>query len=274
MKHFIFLFNIYGLVCADTLVWSDEFNGPSGQLPDTSKWNYDTGGNGWGNQELEYYTNSASNAAMDGQGNLVMTARRENPSNYNCWYGSCQYTSARLQTSGKFTQTYGAFEARIKIPSGKGIWPAFWMIGNNIGQVGWPQCGEIDIMENVGQEPLAVHSTLHGLGYSGSSGLTSTFQLPNNQPFANDFHVYRADWIANSISFSVDGTQYATKTAAATSGNAWVFDHPFFIILNVAVGGTWPGSPDQSSVFPKSISITLEFILKTLLLQIQTGVDR
>lgn len=251
----VFILFICGRVHSDVLLWSDEFNGPSGQAPDSSKWKYDIGGGGWGNQELEYHTNSPSNAALDGQGNLVITARRENPSNYNCWYGTCQYTSARLLTAGKFSQMYGAIEARIKIPRGKGIWPAFWMLGDNIGQVGWPQCGEIDIMENVGHEPLLVHGTLHGPGYSGGSGLTSTYTSPNNQPFANDFHVYRADWTENAISFSIDGNQYATKTSGDTRGNPWVFDHKFFIILNVAVGGAWPGSPDSSTTFPQSMVV-------------------
>lgn len=139
----VVLYTVCILVGGDTLVWSDEFDGPSGQLPDSSNWGYDIGGEGWGNQELEYYTNSATNAALDGNGNLVITARQENNNDYHCWYGLCQYTSARLLTAGKFSQLYGAIEARIKIPKGQGIWPAFWMLGENISQVGWPQCGEI-----------------------------------------------------------------------------------------------------------------------------------
>ncbi|XP_037041879.1 beta-glucanase-like [Bradysia coprophila] len=251
----ICLFLLICRVSADTLVWSDDFNGSSGQQPDASKWVFNTGGDGWGNQERQYYTNSQLNAALDGTGNLVITARRENNGNFNCWYGRCEYTSARLITAGKFSQMYGAFEARIKIPTGKGIWPAFWMLGDDVLQAGWPQCGEIDIMENVGNEPLAIHGTLHGPGYSGGSGLTSTFNSPNNQPFTNDFHVYRADWTANSISFSVDGRQYATKTPSDTGGNRWVFDHKFFIILNLAVGGGWPGSPDGSTMFPQQMIV-------------------
>lgn len=242
-------------VHCNTLLWSDEFNGPSGQVPDTSKWKYETGGEGWGNQELEYYTNSAANAAMDGNGNLVITARLESSNNYHCWYGRCQFTSARLVTLGKFSQTYGAIEARMKIPKGKGIWPAFWMLGDDIVRVGWPQCGEIDIMENIGIEPKAVHGTLHGPGYSGGDGLTSTYHLPNNQPFSNDFHIYRADWTGNSITFSVDGNRYATKTPADARGKKWVFDHNFFILLNVAVGGGWPGPPDSTTIFPQSMIV-------------------
>lgn len=233
------VFCAYTQVHADTLVWSDDFNGHSGQVPDSSKWSYDTGGGGWGNQELEYYTNSATNAALDGNGNLVITARKENNNNYNCWYGRCQYTSARLLTAGKFSHKYGAIEARIKIPRGKGLWPAFWMLGDDLARVGWPQCGEIDIMENIGKEPNAIHGTLHGPGYSAADGLTSTYHLPTNKPFADDFHVYRADWADNSVSFSVDGQHYATKTPADAPGKKWVFDHNFFIIMNVAVGGGW-----------------------------------
>lgn len=254
MKLFPFIiFLISDRVSADTLLWSDEFNGPSGKSPDASKWTFNTGGDGWGNQELEFYT--TSNAILDGRGNLVITARRENRANNNCWYGRCQYTSSRLMTAGKFSQMYGAIEARMKIPTGKGIWPAFWMLGENLNQVGWPQCGEIDIMENIGSEPLAVHGTLHGPGYSGGNGLTSTYRLPNNQPFANAFHVYRADWTRNSVTFSVDGQKYSTRTPADTRGNQWVFDHKFFIILNLAVGGAWPGSPDSSTKFPQTLIV-------------------
>ncbi|GAA3090913.1 hypothetical protein GCM10020001_002560 [Nonomuraea salmonea] len=146
------------------LVWSDEFDGPAGSAVDSSKWRFDIGGGGWGNNEHQYYTDSTRNAAKDGNGNLVITARRENPANYQCHYGTCQYTSARLLTAATFTRTYGRFEARMKLPRGQGIWPAFWMLG---GTSGWPDNGEIDIMENIGREPNTVHGTIHGPGYSG-----------------------------------------------------------------------------------------------------------
>ncbi|KAG4076603.1 hypothetical protein HA402_001890 [Bradysia odoriphaga] len=246
---------LFGYASAQTLVWSDEFNGPAGQRPDASKWGRDIGGGGWGNYEHQYYTDSASNAALDGNGNLVITARRENPNNYQCWYGRCEYTSARLLTYGKFTHLYGTLEARIRIPTGQGFWPAFWMLGDNFGSVGWPECGEIDIMENVGNEPLVVHGSLHGPGYSGGSGLTSSFRSPSNQPFANDFHIYRIVWTPDSITWSVDGVNYATKTPADTRGNRWVFNHPHFFILNLAVGGQWPGYPDHTSVFPQTMVV-------------------
>ncbi|MGC9667825.1 ricin-type beta-trefoil lectin domain protein [Planosporangium sp. 12N6] len=238
---------------AAALTWADDFNGPAGAAPDASKWNLETGGSGWGNQELEYYTNSTRNAALDGNGNLVITARKENPAGYSCWYGSCQYTSARMTTANKFTQAYGRFEARIKIPRGQGLWPAFWMLGNNIGSVGWPNSGEIDIMENVGKEPNAVHGSLHGPGYSGGNPLTGTYNL--GRPFADDFHVFAVDWVPGAVTWSVDGVQYLRHTSAETNGNPWVFDHPFFIIMNVAVGGVWPGSPDGSTTFPQTMVV-------------------
>jgi beta-glucanase (GH16 family) len=159
------------------LTWADEFDGPAGTAPDPGRWGRDTGGSGFGNNELQYYTTGAANAALDGQGNLVITARRENPANYQCWYGTCQYTSARLNTAGRFIQAYGRFEARLKVPRGQGLWPAFWMLGNDIGSVGWPNSGEIDVMENVGFEPNTVHGSMHGPGYSGGNPLTGTYSL-------------------------------------------------------------------------------------------------
>ncbi|MFY1633927.1 lectin [Solwaraspora sp. WMMB335] len=237
------------------LTWSDEFNGAAGTAPDAAKWRRDIGGGGWGNNELQYYTGSTANAAHDGNGNLVVTARRENPAGYNCWYGSCQYTSARLLTAGTFTQAYGRFEARIKIPRGQGIWPAFWMLGDNFGSVGWPDSGEIDIMENIGREPATVHGTLHGPGYSGGAAVTGSYTTPGGRPLADDFHVFAVDWAPDAITWSVDGTVYSRKTAADLRGNRWVFDHPFFMILNVAVGGNWPGSPDGSTSFPQQMLV-------------------
>lgn len=142
------------------LIWHDEFDGPPGSKPDERKWTPEVGGGGWGNQELEYYTDH--NAYEDGKGHLVIEARLESPANSSCWYGPCRYTSARLITKGNFALTYGRVEAGIKIPSGQGIWPAFWMLGQDIDLVGWPKCGEIDIMENIGREPATIHGTIHG----------------------------------------------------------------------------------------------------------------
>ncbi|MGV9808461.1 RICIN domain-containing protein [Micromonospora chersina] len=237
------------------VTWSDDFTGPAGAAPDGSKWRYDTGGSGWGNNELEYYTTSTRNAALDGNGNLVITARKENPAGYSCWYGSCQYTSARLLTNGTFSQAYGRFEARIKIPRGQGLWPAFWMLGNDIATNPWPNSGEIDIMENVGNQPSTVYGTLHGPGYSGGNGLGGSTSLPNGQALADAFHTYTVDWAPDSITWYLDGVAYSRKTPADAGSNRWVFDHPFFMIMNVAVGGNWPGSPDASTVFPQTMTI-------------------
>jgi beta-glucanase (GH16 family) len=231
------------------LTWSDEFNGAAGSAPDGSRWRYDIGGSGWGNNEQQYYTNSTRNAALDGAGNLVITARRENPSNFQCHYGTCQYTSARLLTSGTFTQTYGRFEARMKLPFGQGIWPAFWMLGT---PVNWPTSGEIDIMENVGREPNTTHGTVHGPGYSGAGGIGGAY---DNGRFADAFHVFTVDWAPDSITWYVDGNQYFRITPASLNGNQWVFNHPFFLILNLAVGGHWPGYPDGSTTFPQTLTV-------------------
>ena len=138
----------------------------------------------------------------DGQGNLAITARRENPNNYQCHYGTCEYTSARLLTQDRFTQAYGRFEARLKIPRTQGIWPAFWMLGNDIGSVGWPTSGEIDIMENIGREPTLVHGTLHGPGYSGGEGIGAAYSLPGGGAFADAFHTFRIDWEPGFITWS------------------------------------------------------------------------
>lgn len=237
------------------LTWSDEFEGAAGASPDRSRWRFDIGGGGWGNNEQQYYTDSTRNAAHDGSGNLVITARRENPAGYSCHYGPCQYTSARLLTSGIFTQQYGRFEARMKLPRGQGIWPAFWMLGDNIGSVGWPASGELDIMENIGREPGNVYGTLHGPGYSGAESIGSRYSLPGGQAFADAFHTFSVDWSPNLIIWYVDGVEYGRKTPADLGGDRWVFDHPFFMIMNLAVGGYWPGYPDASTTFPQTLTV-------------------
>jgi beta-glucanase (GH16 family) len=239
---------------AAAATFTDDFNGAAGSAVDGSKWGYETGDN-VNNHEREYYTSGTNNAALDGQGNLVITARKENPANYQCWYGTCQYTSARLSTPQKFTQAYGHFETRMKLPRGQGMWPAFWMLGNDIGSVGWPTSGEIDVMENVGFEPGSVHGTIHGPGYSGSAGIGAGYTLPNGASFSDAFHTFAVDWAPNSISWSVDGQVYETRTPADLNGNRWVFDHPFYIILNLAVGGYWPGDPNSSTTFPQQLVV-------------------
>ncbi len=235
------------------LVWSDEFNGPNGSPPDPSKWKLETGGSGWGNNELEYYTNRPQNAYQQ-DGSLVIKVLAEKFTGPDGV--TRNYTSARLKTQGKFSQTGGRFEARIKIPRGQGIWPAFWMLGADISDVNWPNCGEIDVMENIGKEPGTVHGTIHGPGYSGSHGIGSPFSLPAGQNFADDFHIYAIEWEGQSIRFFVDDHLYATRTPAdLPTRTKWVYDHPFFLLLNVAVGGGWPGSPDASSTYPQTMLV-------------------
>ncbi|MEU9243560.1 family 16 glycosylhydrolase [Streptomyces sp. NPDC048385] len=236
---------------AAAVTFSDNFDGAAGSPVDSSKWTTETGDN-VNNHEREYYTSGTNNAALDGQGHLVITARKENPANYQCWYGTCQYTSARLNTSGKFNAQYGHVEARMKIPRGQGMWPAFWMLGT---PVNWPDSGEIDVMENVGFEPSTVHGTIHGPGYSGANGIGAAYSLPNGQAFADAFHTFAVDWSPNSIKWSVDGTVYETRTPADVGGNTWVFNKPFFLILNLAVGGYWPGDPDSSTSFPAQLVV-------------------
>lgn len=236
-----------------TLVWQDEFNAGNGTPLDSSKWTAEVGGGGWGNNELEYYTNRIDNA-FHSNGSLVIKAIKER------YTGSDnvtrEYTSARLITKAKFSATHGRFEARLKIPFGQGIWPAFWMLGTNIDSVGWPQCGEIDIMENIGREPTLIHGTIHGPGYSGGSSLGSSYSLPNNQPFADSFHTFAVEWEPNVVRFYCDGILYHTRTPAnLPAGRSWVFDHPFFLLLNVAVGGDWPGSPDATTIFPQTMLV-------------------
>ena len=237
------------------LTWSDEFNGPDGSAVDGSKWKAETGGDGWGNGELEYYTSSTENAHLQG-GSLVITATTQSASQYGCWYGTCQYTSARLLTAGKVDVNYGRVEARIKIPGEQGLWPAFWMLGEDIGSAGWPGCGEIDIMENIGREPGTVHGSMHGPGYSGNTPETAVYSLPGGARFSDDYHLFAVEWEPSVVRFYVDDALYQTRTPAdLPGGTKWVYDHPFFLLLNVAVGGGWPGSPDGSTQLPQEMRV-------------------
>jgi len=220
------------------LVWSDEFKGKS---IDTRKWTFDIGNNGWGNNELQYYTNRPQNAHVN-NGHLIIQAKKEN-------HGGSHYTSARMKTQGKFSVNYGKFEMRAKLPHGQGIWPAFWLLGDDITRVGWPACGEIDIMEYIGKDPSHVHGSTHGVGFDTSH----SFHHP--QGFHNGFHTYSANWQPNRIEFAVDGKVYKVVTPADTHGK-WPFNSKkMFIILNLAVGGKWPGNPDGSTHFPQQFVI-------------------
>lgn len=241
-----------------TLTWADEFDGPAGQSPDPTRWGFDvgTGVGGWGNQQWEYDTARPENASLDGEGNLVITARKEA-------FGGKEYTSARMLTKGLFAQRHGRFEARIKLPVGQGLWPAFWLLGANIDDpgVGWPACGEIDVMEYRGQERSRVTGSLHGPGYSGGSALTGSYDLPPGRSFDEDFHVFAVEWTPDWIAWELDGQVWQTIVpAAVASRGAWVFDHPFFILLNVAVGGLYVGDPDPAAFPPEGVKTYVDYV--------------
>jgi beta-glucanase (GH16 family) len=240
-----------GSIPGYTLTWSDEFNGADGSPPDPTKWTYDTGGSGWGNQEREYYTSTLANSQQQG-GNLVITATPDGASSLTCWYGTCLYTSARLKTQGLFAQQYGRFEARAQMPTGKGLWPAFWMLGSDITSVGWPACGEIDILETIGTDISTNHGSLHAPGYDP----TGTYPLSGGQTYAQAFHTFAIEWEPGVIRFYVDDMLYETQNQSGVGdAGTWEFDTPFFLILNVAVGGTWPGDPDSTTTFPQTLKV-------------------
>jgi beta-glucanase (GH16 family) len=229
------------------LTWSDEFDGPAGSTPDPGRWSAEIGGEGWGNDEHQYYTDRTVNASLDGDGHLVISAHKESPG-LSCWYGDCRYTSARLVTKGRFAQAYGRFESRIKLPRGQGIWPAFWLLGDDIDEVGWPRCGEIDVMEYLGHDEHTVYGALHGPGFDPAVDHTS------EESFADGFHTFAVDWSPERVHHLVDGHRFATIDRPA-GGQGWAFDHPFFVLLNVAVGGRWPGYPDETTRFPQRMVV-------------------
>lgn len=221
------------------LIWHDEFDGT--QI-DPKNWTYDLGGGGWGNGEMEVYTNRAENARLE-DGMLVIEAHKDkNAAN------GFDFTSARLKTQSLQAFQYGRIEARVKVPSGAGFWPAFWMLGQNITRVSWPDCGEIDIMEYMGKEPDLILGTMHGPGYAGALGLTKWNRQTYN--IADDFHTFAIEWDKDQISWFYDGTMYSTYTRADIGNRKWVFDQPFFIIFNLAIGGTLGGLVNPKTVFP------------------------
>jgi beta-glucanase (GH16 family) len=232
------------------LVAADEGDGPAGAPPDPTFWSFQVGGGGFGNEESQFYTSRPDNAALDGAGHLVITARRED-------YGGRAYTSARLTTDGKHALTYGRVEARLQLPVGQGLWPAFWLLGANVVQVGWPSCGEIDVMESRGAHPAVAYGSLHGPGYSGGDALSAAFRAPAGTTLADDLHVYAVDWEPGQVSWSVDGVVYQTARASRLhDGMSWVFDgHPFFVLLDLAVGGNYGGEPDATTVFPQRLLV-------------------
>jgi beta-glucanase (GH16 family) len=228
------------------LVWNDEFNADAGTPINDAYWTCEIGGHGWGNAQLEYDTDRVENVAQDGAGHLVITARAES-------YRGNTHTSARCNTRAKVEFTYGKIEARINLPQGQGIWPAFWMLGADFGEVGWPDCGEIDIMEYIGREPQTIYGTIHGPGYSGASGIGSSRRF--NIDVADDYHVFGIEWGPNIIRWHIDGRLFYTVTPNTLGGREWVFDHDFYLIINVAVGGYWPGNPDDTTEFPQRMLI-------------------
>lgn len=233
------------------LVWCDEFNDPTADnRPDPAKWTYELGASGYGNEEKQNYTDRVENASYtieDSEGCLKITALADN-------YQNVPYSSARIRTEGRFSATYGRFEARMKLPYGPGMWPAFWLLGSNYKTDTWPACGEIDIMENKGFQPNIVSSAVHCPGHSGGNPFTSVFGY-QEQRFDTGFHVFAAEWSKDRIEFSVDGIPYHTVTASDMDKDQWVFDHPFFIIINLAVGGTFGGDPTEDTTFPQSLYV-------------------
>lgn len=237
-----------------TLVWSDEFDAASGTPVDTLKWSFDLGDGcsvglcGWGNNEKEFYTAASENVAPNGLGQLAITARRAT-------VGSSRYTSAKIKTKGKMLARPGRVEARIKLPSGQGLWPAFWMLGSNHPGTPWPQCGEIDIMENRGSNSSSTSSALHGPGYSGATPFARAYSLQSGT-FADDFHVFAVEWETDQVRFYIDGAlHYKVDRPEAERFGAWVFDQPFYVILNLAVGGNFDGDPKSDAIFPATMLI-------------------
>ena len=231
------------------VVWSDEFDGPADTSPSEDHWNFDIGNgdNGWGNAQLEYDTPYTSNVTLTGDGYLNIIAREES-------YGGFDYTSGRIHTRDKVTLGYGRYEARLKMPFGLGLWPAFWLLGSNHSEVGWPECGEVDIMELDGAYPLELHGTVHGPGYSGGSGVGTVYTA--NEALTNDFHVYAVEIEPEQISFWLDDTRYQVLTPAdLPSGTQWVFDGEFFVLLNLAIGGHFLENPDFTTNFPATYAI-------------------
>ncbi|MFP4847063.1 family 16 glycosylhydrolase [Winogradskyella sp. PE311] len=245
----------------NNLVLSEEFDVDG--TPDPSLWAFEIGDGtaqgipGWGNNELQYYTDRPENVNVD-NGVLVITAQEED-------FEGSNYTSGRLITQGLFEQQYGRFEARIRLPYGKGIWPAFWLLGNDCDQNPWPQCGEIDIMEYLGDSPTVVFGTAHGPGYNAGEAITKEYELENDR-FDTDFHIFGIEWGPDYINYYVDGDLYQSITPETVAEEAvidgdpvnageWVFNRPFFMIINIAVGGNLPGAPNAETEFPQRMFV-------------------
>jgi len=242
------------------LVWSDEFDGPANAPPDATKWRADVGDGcaagicGWGNNEREYYTDDRENVALDGNGQLVIVARVA-PAGRTCYYGACRYTSAKLTTRGLAYAAPGRVEARIRLPAGQGLWPAFWMLGQGNPTTPWPLCGELDIMENRGSQPDSTSSAIHGPNYSGGASFNRRTALPPGS-LISEYHVYAIEWDADLIQFFVDGRQVFGVGRSTVEGRGqWVFNQSFFMILNLAVGGHFDGDPASDAIFPATMLV-------------------
>ena len=243
-----------------TLAWSDEFDGAAGSRVDAAKWGHDLGdgcGNGicgWGNNEKEYYTDATENVSLDGQGHLQIVARQA-PAGLTCYYGACRYTSGKITTRGKMNAAPGRVEARLKLPAGQGLWPAFWMLGSGFPSVSWPACGELDIMENKGSTPSATSSAIHGPGYSGNTPFAHLNQLPGGA-LSSDFHTYAVEWDGESVRFSVDSAvHYSVARTDLLQYGSSVISQPYFVILNLAVGGQFDGDPGSNAIFPATMLV-------------------
>lgn len=246
----VLLFSSIAAAQTWNLVWSDEFNGTS---INRSDWTFDTGGGGWGNSELEYYTDRSQNATV-ANGNLLIIAKHES-------YSGNSYTSARLKSEGLKSFTYGKIVARIKLPQGKGFWPAFWMLGSNISKVGWPECGEIDIMEHINKVPY-INGTMHWSN-NGHVSYGRTIDCDS----VTRYNTYSVEWSPDSIKWFLDGTEYCANSITNGIDSTQAFQKPFFILLNMAVGGSWPGSPDSTTTFPDTM-----FVDYVRVYQLATGI--
>jgi beta-glucanase (GH16 family) len=240
---------------APRLVFSDSFEGPAGAPPNPANWQPVTGGTGWGNQEVECYTASRLNSALDGHGDLVITALKQ--PGYPCSDGATDdYTSARLTSENLHAFQYGTISVRAKLPTGQGIWPAFWALGQDYPVVGWPDSGEIDITEVTGKHPAITNASIHGPGMNGLPyDLTNEFDANVNLDTA--FHVYSTTWTPTALTFSIDGTQYFKVTASQVKRvGGWEFDQPFYLLLDVAVGGSFPGPPSAATPWPQQMIVS------------------
>lgn len=233
------------------LVWADEFDGPDGASPDPERWSFNTGGGGWGNGERQYYSDRTENAVIE-DGALHICAREEEEA-----YQGYRYTSARLVTKNQGDWTYGRFEVRARLPEGQGIWPAIWMLPSHMAYGGWPMGGEIDIMEMLGQDPIRVYGTLHYGNPHTHTG--DDYVLRTGETFADDYHDFALEWEPGEIRWYVDGYHYQTQSEWFTSKRdaeyPAPFDRPFHLLLNVAVGGHWPGDPDETTDFPQCMTV-------------------